>query len=448
MKYPKDKVPPVSDPQGTDQNMLYNLQRETFVYFLEQVDPVTGLIADKTKPGCPSSIAATGMGISTYLIGIENKFLSRKDAINRILKILRFFYNSHQGNDPNATGYKGFYYHFLKMQTGKRAWKCELSTIDTALFIAGVISAATYFSGNDKDEAEIRQLADTLYRRIDWQWALNGGVTITHGWKPEYGFIKHRWSRDYSEALLLYILAMGSPTFPIKAKGYKEWISTFKLKKIHDLQYLYAGPLFIHQFSHMWIDFRNIHDDFNKKAGFDYFENSKRATYIHRQYAISNSKKFEQYNQYCWGLTASAGPGYGILKIKGNKRKFYDYKARGAPFGPDDGTVSPWAIVGSLPFAPEIVIDTIRHEIERLGLKHAINYGFDASFNPTYPENTANPNGWVSPWIYGINQGPIIIMIENYHSELMWNIMRQCPYLIKGLRAAGYSGGWLNSKTI
>src|SRR5580698_4126612 len=188
-----DKILPVLNPQGTDREMLDGLQRETFDYFLIEVDPVTGLIADKTEPGFPSSIAVVGMGLTVYIAGVEKKFISRKDAIKKTLKILRFFQGCQQGTEPDASGYKGFYYHFLEMNTGKRAWKCELSTIDTTFLIAGALSAAVYFSGDHKDELEIRQLADDLYRRVDWQWALNGGTTITHGWKPESGFLQYRW---------------------------------------------------------------------------------------------------------------------------------------------------------------------------------------------------------------------------------------------------------------
>lgn len=435
---------PVTDPQGTDADMLDKLQKETFDYFLNEVNPVTGLVADKTEPGFPSSIAVTGMAITCYIIGVEKKMLTRKNAIERILKILRFFYDSQQGKQANATGYKGFYYHFLKMNNGEREWNCELSTIDTSLFIAGALCAAVYFKKANREEAEIRDLADKLYRRIDWQWALNKEDTICQGWKPRRGFLSYRWAENYSEAMIMYMLALGSPTFPIKPAGYKKWINTFSITKVYDTSYLYAGPLFIHQFSHLWIDFRGIQDDFTKTAGFDYFENSRRATYVHRQYAIENKLQFEAYGENCWGLTASDGPGRKTLKIKGKKRIFYNYIARGAPFGPDDGTVSPWAVVASIPFAPEIVIGTIRNAIEKFNLKPTNLHGFNASFNPTFPEKKENVNGWVSPWMFGLNQGPVVIMIENYNTEMIWNIMKQCPYLIKGLKIAGFSSGWLD----
>lgn len=437
---------PVTDLPETDADMLDKLQRETFDYFLNEVNPVTGLIADKTEPGFPSSIAVTGIAITAYIVGVEKKLLSRNDAIERILKILRFFYDSQQGRQANATGYKGFYYHFLKMNNGEREWNCELSTIDTALFIAGALSAAAYFKNTNREEAEIRDLADKLYRRVDWQWALNKGDTICHGWKSRSGFVRYRWDKNYSEATIMYLLALGSPTFPIQPAGYEKWINTFEVTRVYDTDYLYAGPLFIHQFSHMWIDFRGIHDAFNKKACFDYFENSKRATHIHRQYAIENKLQFENYGKFSWGLTASDGPGRKTVKIDGKQRVFYNYIARGAPYGPDDGTISPWAVVASLPFAPEIVIETIRHAIGKLNLKPHKFYGFDASYNLTFPNKDANAHGWVSPWRFGLNQGPIVIMIENYQTELIWNVMKQCPYIIKGLQLAGFSGGWLDAK--
>jgi hypothetical protein len=279
---------PVSNPEGTDAEMLEGLRCAAFNYFHSQVNPRTGLIADKTQPGSPSSIAAVGMALSVYVMAIERELLSRSEAIDRTLTLLKFFRSSHQGPEADATGYKGFYYHFLDMQTGRRALQCELSTIDTAILLAGVLTAASYFSGESNEEVEIRELAESLYKRVDWQWALDGGTTVCHGWKPESGFLPYRWDTGYSEALILYALALGSPTFPVDPQGYLEWVSTFEWRKVYDIEYLYAGPLFIHQMSHLWLDFRGIQDDFNRKKGIDYFENSRRATYVHRQYGIEN----------------------------------------------------------------------------------------------------------------------------------------------------------------
>jgi hypothetical protein len=441
---PKPINSAIINPQGTDEEMLKELQRETFDYFLSEYNEETGLVADKTGPDSPASITVAGMTISVYIAGIERNFISKHEAARRILKVLKFMYEAEQSTGKNATGYKGFFYHFLKMDTGKRAWKSELSTIDTTFFIAGALSAAAYFSGDNETESAIRQLANDLYLRVDWQWALNGDTTLSHGWSPESGFLPYRWDDNYSEALLMYVLALGSPSHPINVAGYNKWTSTFQLKRVYNLDYLYAGPLFIHQFSHIWIDFRGIQDDFNRKAGFDYFENSKRATYVHREYAIENPKSFNGYGAFCWGLTASDGPGNQQLTIENIQRTFYGYLARGAPFGPDDGTVSPWAVVASLPFAPEIVIQTIRHAIERLDLKRHRLYGFDASFNPTYPEKTDNTNGWISPYRFGLNQAPIFLMIENYYSKQLWEIMKKSLPVVNGLKAAGFTCGWLD----
>ncbi|MGZ3804770.1 MAG: glucoamylase family protein [Pseudobdellovibrionaceae bacterium] len=434
----------ISNPQGTDFEMYRDLQCDTFDYFIHKMNRHTGLIADKTDPNSPASIGVVGLALSAYIVGIERHWMSREEAIRRTLLVLRFLAQSHQGSEPNASGFKGFYYHFMDMETGRRVWDCELSTIDTALLLAGAISSAIYFDGDNENEIEIRQLVKGLYERVDWRWAQNGGATICHGWKPETGFLPYRWNLYYSEALILYILALASPTSGISPEGYREWSSTFEWKKFYEWEYIYAGPLFIHQMSHIWLDFRGIQDDINRKYGIDYFENSRRATYIHQRYAIENPRGFSHYGRYAWGFTASDGPGPVTMELQGQKKVFYGYRARGAPEGPDDGTISPWAAVASLPFAPEIVNPTVRHAIERFDLKRRALFGLEASFNPTFPEKCRNKLGWVSPWKFGLNQGPIILMIENAHNEMLWKIMKRSPLIIQGLLNAGFRGGWLD----
>jgi hypothetical protein len=430
----------------SDRQMLEQLQRETFTYFERNTNPRNGLIKDKTELHSASSIAAVGLGLSSYVVAVERGLIPRAEALSRVLAILRFFHESPQGPEPDATGYKGFYYHFLDMATGRRAGGCELSTIDTALLMAGVLTVACYFTGSSPEEREIRALADTLYRRIDWGWASNGAGIVGHGWTPEGGRLPFSWDRGLSEALILYVLALGSPTFPISADGYRDWISTFERKTVYGIDYLYAGPMFIHQLSQVWLDLRGIRDDRNRSAGFDYFENSRRATLVQRQYGIENPRGFAHYSKNCWGLTASQGPGPCVRDVGGVRREFQGYVARGAPFGPDDGTISPWAVVASLPFAPDVVCDAIHHAIERLALKRPEGTGFDASFNPTFPEASRNPNGWVAPWKLGLNEGPIVLMIENYLSGLLWKVFRTCPYAVHGLRRAGFEGGWLRAE--
>jgi hypothetical protein len=422
---------------------LEKLQRDTFEYFLHETNPSNGLVIDKTAANWPASIAATGLALSAYPVGVERGFISRAAAVERTLATLRFFWNSPQGPEPDATGYKGFYYHFLDMQTGRRAWQCELSTVDTTFLLAGALTSGIYFDANTADESEIRTLADALYRRADWQWAQNQGATVTHGWKPESGFLNYRWE-GYDEAMLLYVLGLGSPTHPLPESSYATWTSSYRWEHYYDYEYLYAGPLFTHQLSHTWLDFRGIQDAFMRLKGIDYFENSRRATYVQQRYAIENPLKFDDYCECCWGITASEGPGFTTIKLGGIERTFYDYLGRGVPYGPDDGTLSPWAVVASLPFAPEIVLPSLHHCIHQAKLTKFNRYGFKAAFNPTHPGEPGNPYGfWVSPWHFGLNQGPIVIMIENYRSGLLWQLMRNCSYIKTGLRRAGFGGGWL-----
>jgi hypothetical protein len=425
-----------------DDSLLDELQRRSFEYFLKEANPANGLIADKTRAEWPASIAATGLALAAYPVGVDRGFMARADAARITTTTLQFFRDSPQTTAPDATGYRGFYYHFLDMNTGRRAWQCELSTIDSALLLAGALTAAAYFDHDTGEEQTIRALADELYRRADWRWAQNGGATVTHGWKPESGFIEHRWE-GYDEALILYVLGLGSPTYPLPNESYLAWLSSYTWKKIYGHDFVYAGPLFIHQLSHIWIDFRGIQDEFMRDKDLDYFENSRRATYVQREYAIHNPREFARYDKDCWGITASDGPGPATLRVDGVERQFFDYLARGVPHGPDDGTLAPWAVVASLPFAPEIVLPTIRHFVDCVKLQHTDPYGFKATFNPTYPADAGNPYGWISPWNFGLNQGPIVLMIENQRTDLIWRLMRSCPYVVQGLRRAGFKGGWL-----
>ena len=339
---------------------LEKLQRESFGYFLHETNPANGLVIDKTAPDWPASIAAIGLALACYPVGVERGFITRTAAAERTLITLRFFWNSHQGPKPDASGYKGFYYHFLDMQTGRRAWQCELLTVDSAFLLAGALTAGLYFGADTADEREIRTFADALFRRSDWQWAQDQGATVTHGWKPESGFLKYRWE-GYDEGMLLYMLGLGSPTFPLPESSYTAWTSTYRWEHCNGYEYLYSGPLFTHQLSHIWIDFRGIRDAYMRGKGIDYFENSRRATYVQQHYAMENPFKFAGYGSQCWGLTASEGPGPSTIKIGGIERTFFDYVGRGVPYGPDDGTIAPWAVVASLPFAPEIVLPTLKY---------------------------------------------------------------------------------------
>ncbi len=421
---------------------LAELQRHTFGYFVHEANPANGLVRDNTRYGSPSSIAAVGLALACWPVACERGFCERSEAVQRVLATLRFFAESPQGPEPDATGHRGFFYHFLDLETGRRAHQCELSTMDSAILFAGALVAAEYFDRGDADEAAIRRLAVDLYRAADWEWALDGGLAVRHGWTPEGGFLPFRW-RGYSEGMLLYVLGLGSPTRPLPAESWNEWTSTYEWKRLYGLEHVYGGPLFMHQLSHIWIDFRGIQDAFLRERGIDYFENSRRATLVHQRYAAANPRKFRGYERLIWGITASDGPGPAVRRIRGKRRRFYAYCARGAPYGPDDGTLSPWAAVASLPFAPDVVLPTIGRYDEKYPDMRS-RYGFLCSLNPTFGASGGGRGDWVAKGYFGLDQGPVVLMIENWSSGLAWNIMRRCRPVVEGLRRAGFTGGWLD----
>lgn len=422
-----------------DENWLDTMQRSAFDYFAQLVDPRNGLVPDTSREDSPVSIAVVGFALSAYPVAVERGWMSRADALRHSLDVLRFFRDSDQGGTPQATGYKGFYYHFLDIRSGARVWQSELSMIDTALLIAGVLTAAAYFRDDTPDEVELRRIADTLYRRVDWHWAQDGGETIRQGWKPECGFLHYGWE-GYSEAIVLYALAMGSPTHPVSGDCYHAWTVTYQWENLYDSDFLYAGPLFVHHFSHAWIDFRGIRDHFMREKRSDYFENSRRAVLIQREYARLNPHGFAGYDENGWGLSACDGPSDEQQDVGNEPRRLFGYAARGVPYGPDDGTLSAPAVLASLPFAPRIALEGVRNMLLRY--PQILSDGRLASaFNPSLA--AIDGAAWVSTGHYGLDQGIVLMMIENHRSGLPWQLMRGCPYLVDGLRRAGFRGGWL-----
>jgi len=418
---------------------LDQLQRAAFGYFLEAVNPANGLIADNSRENSPVSIGVVGFALSAYPVAVERGWMPRAAAVERSLATLRFFHDSDQSGSPEATGFKGFYYHFLDMRTGARVWRSELSMVDSALLIAGALTAGAYFTANTAEEIQLRELADALYRRVDWRWAQDGGATINHGWKPESGFLHYGWD-GYNEAIVLYALALGSPAHPIDGDCYEAWTVTYQWENLYGYDFLYAGPLFVHQFSHAWIDFRGIQDRFMREKRCDYFENSRRATEVQREYARRNPHGFAGYDENCWGLTACDGPSHQLPALANERRRLFGYAARGVPYGPDDGTLAGWAPLASLPFAPETALcaagSMLRRYPEMLSAQR-----YASSFNPTLAG--ADGGAWVSAGHFGLDQGIVVMMIENHRTQLVWRLMRDCPYVGTGLRRAGFRGGWL-----
>jgi hypothetical protein len=417
-------------------SMLDSVQHKTFLYFLHEHHPEKGIVKDRAASWAPASIASTGFGIPCFAIGAERQWITREEAAEITLKILRFFANSVQSSDTNATGYKGFYYHFLRMNSGTREWNCELSSIDTGLLMMGIIFARNYYTQDNETENQIRLLSATLLGRIEWDFFLcpPGGKhpnTISMAWSPEKGLLDFGWS-GYNEGLFLYILAAGNG-MKDAVKSYDSWLSTYKWNTPYEgLSHVAFPPLFGHQFSQAFIDCRGLTDKYMREKGIDYFENSRRATYVQRQYAIDNPKGWTGYDSLCWGITACDGPGD---KYNSGDKKFLFYAGRGTS-GPDynyfdDGTIAPYGAISSLAFAPEIVFPTIKSFNAKYGSKLWGKYGYLDSFNPSL--------NWFNNDYIGIDQGPMLMMIENFRTELVWKTVMKDPIIQKGLEELGFS---------
>ncbi len=421
---------------------LEDLQKRSFLYFWELANTENGLIPDRYPTPSFCSIAAVGFGLAAYIVGVERQWITREQAAERVLITLKFFFRSSQNSNPIATGYQGFYYHFLDMQTGLRYKNVELSTIDTTLFIAGVRCVANYFNDSTNPiEMEVQKLAENLYHRINWQWFYQKNNTISMGWHPESGFIQSNW-HGYNEAMILYILALGSTTYPISNVSWETWCKTYTWENFSGYAHINFSPLFGHQYSHIFIDFNGIQDKYMREKKSDYFENSRQATYSNRQYCIDNPNDFVGYSKDIWGLTASDGPNKTAL-YKDKLVNFNGYWARGASILEicDDGTIAPTAAGGAIPFAPEICIPCLKSIHAKYKDRIWGKYGFYDAFNLS-----CSKEGWFDPDYLGIDVGPIVLMIENYYTGLIWELMKKDRYIVAGLKKAGFQGGWLEDE--
>lgn len=435
-----------------DDALLDDVERRTFHYFWDLADPNTFLIPDRAPTPSFSSIAAVGFGLTSYGIGAERGYVTREQAAERTLATLRSLLAMKQGPEPRGvSGYKGFFYHFLDMKSGERFQTVELSTVDTTLLVAGALFAQSYFDRDNPDEAAIRDAAEDLYSRIEWTWEQVRPNAISMGWTPEQGFHTYDW-RGYNEAMIVVILALGSPTHPVDPAAWNEYTKSDRWGEFYGQQHLLFAPLFGHQYSHVWIDFRGIQDDLMRTHGIDYFENSRRATIAQHAYAVDNPMQWRDYGDHIWGLTACDGPMDATITIDGRARTFHSYHARGATEGDirDDGTIAPTAAVSSIALTPELSIPAIREMIRRYGANLYSTSGFVDAFNPTLRTTEELKHGRVDPslgWFdvdsLGIDQGPIVAMIENYRSGLVWKMMRKNPHIVRGLKRAGFAGGWL-----
>lgn len=438
-----------------DDAFLDLVQERTFRWFWEAT-PENGLTPDRWPSKTMSSIAAVGFALSAYPVGVERGWVTREQARERTLATLRLFWEAPQGPEPSGrAGHHGFFYHFLDADNGHRYENSELSSIDTTLLLGGVLLAQAYFDGDDADEAEIRSLADRIYGRVDWRFFQNNPPLVTMGWRPGKGFGPAQW-KGYDESLLLQVLALGSPTHALGTELYPRFTSTYEWADFQGQPHVNFAPLFGHQYSHVWIDFRGIQDDYMAERGIDYFENSRRATLAQRAYAIANPGGWRGYDENVWGLTASDGPGGFTATIDGVERQFHAYWARGAAHEDirDDGTLVPTAAGGSVPFAPEVTIPALRAMAERYGENLFTEYGYLDAFNPSLDEagmpvtrgRIVPGQGWFNDDYLGIDQGPILLMIENHRSGMIWELMKKSPPIVRGLCRAGYRGGWLEGR--
>ena len=392
----------------SDDALLDLIQRQALQYFVDERNPQNGLVRDRASNSLspespstyPASIAATGFALTAYGVGVSRGWIEDATAREFTVKTLEFFLHA-------AEHEHGFFYHFMDMKTGKRAARSEVSPIDTALFLAGAFFAAEYYK-----DARIREMTEKIYARVDWQWMLHGDKTLALAWSSEEGFHKLRWDH-YDESMIMQLMAIAAPDFPIPASSWLE--ITKPVGSYGKYRLIQMPPLFTHQYSHIWVDFRNQNDGFA-----DYFKNSVNATLANRQFCIDQSGKFKSYGPDSWGLTASDGP--------------FGYRAYGAPPGmaPQDGTIAPTACGGSIVFTPKESMACLRHFYEMGELLWG-RYGFADAFNLD--------RGWFDKEVIGIDQGTILLMIENYRTELIWKTMARSPVFQKAMKVVGFKPG-------
>lgn len=399
-----------------DNDFLDYIQQVHFDYFWYLANPKNGLVPDRTAPGAACSIAAVGFGLSSIPIGIDHGWITRQQGAARVALTLKTFLNAPQGNgQTGAGGYKGWFYHFINMKTATRFFG-ELSSIDTVLLVAGMIDAKQYFDGMNPEETQIRRDVDAVISRIDWRWMSRGTNLVSMGWYPDSGFIINNWV-GYNEAMILYCLGMGAPSNPLPGSAWNAWTSGYKWSTHYGWSFVQFPVLFGHQYSHCWLDFRNITDSYMRGHGLTYFENSRRATLAQRSYCIENPRKHTGYSGLVWGLTASDGPP--------------GYAAHGAPPPEeDDGTIAPTAAGGSIAFTPEFSVPSLKYFYDKYRTSLWTSFGFRDAFNLEAH--------WYGPDELGIDQGPIVLMIENHRTQRVWRRFMQNDIVQRGLRRAGF----------
>jgi hypothetical protein len=386
-----------------DHQFLNDMEKANFQYFWEQANPKTGLVRDRCNvhgndSGTVGSIAATGFGLTALCIGVQRGFISRAVAQERVLATLRSLW----GKLPN---HRGFFYHWANVNTGERVWDAEVSSVDTTILLCGILTCREYF-----DWDEVRELAGDIFDRVEWTWLSEDTALLPHGWTPEIGFLPYRWDY-YSELMMMYLLGLGSISYPLRDETWTAWK---RLNFEYDgLRYIGSfAPLFVHQYSQAWFDFRHKRDKYA-----DYFQNSITATDVHRRFCLELARQFPTYSDDLWGITASDSQnGYVIW---------------GGPpaMGPIDGTVVPSATGGSLPFLPQPVLRVLRTMKNRYPSAWS-KYGFVNAFNPL--------KNWYDGDVIGIDTGITMLMAENVRTGFVWNTFMRAVEARRGMTRAGF----------
>jgi hypothetical protein len=402
---PTASPPPTPSPFSKDDDaLLEEIEQASFQYFWGQAHPETGIVLDRCNARKPvtgdlGSIAATGFGLTALCIGHKRGYVPIAEAQARVLNTLRFLWK-------RLTNHRGFYFHFANINNGERLWDSEVSSVDTAILLCGVLTCREYFA-----HTEISNLALDIFNRVDWNWLSEDTPILPHGWTPEGGFLQYRWG-DYSEMMMMYLLGLGSSTHPLPPAAWDAWKRT--LFEYDGIRYIGTfAPLFIHQYSQAWFDFRGKRDRYA-----NYFQNSILATDAHRLFCLDLSKQFPDYSNDLWGITASDS------KV--------GYVAWGGPpeTGPIDGSVVPCATAGSLPFLPEATMRVQRHIRKTYGDKAWTQYGFVDAFNPL--------NDWYDTDVVGIDVGISMVMAENARTGFVWETFMKNPEAQRGMDRAGF----------
>ncbi len=399
----KDLPPGQFSLSPEDDQFLNDLESASFLFFWEQQNPKTGMVQDRGNlqggtPGLVASIAATGFGLTALCIAEQRGFITRAAALERLFATLNFLWKK-------LPQHRGFFYHWANINTGERVWESEISSVDTAILLCGVLTCREHFK-----HPAITQLANLIFQRVEWTWLSEDTSLLSHGWTPEVGFLASRWDY-YSELMMMYLLGMGSSSHPLKPEAWNAWKRlTFEYD---GLRYIGSfAPLFVHQYSQAWFDFRGKRDKYA-----DYFQNSVIATEVHRRFCLELGKKFPDYTDDLWGITASDGPN--------------GYVVWGGPpaVGPIDGTITPSATGGSLPFAPQATLRVLKNIRNRYGAAWS-KYGFVNAFNPL--------TGWYDHDVIGIDTGITMLMAENLRTGFVWNTFMKTPEAQRGMERAGF----------